>query len=132
MTARDQYRARLHAVERADRLALRVELGLGVSCRLSVQLIGISAPERGTKAGERAAWWLREALRDAELVVELPGGKIGNRWCGRVWLGELDGPRVEPHIADVLLMLGFVSCDVPASIRYAQQRTAETLRGADR
>lgn len=118
---RDQYRATLHAVERADRIALSVELGLGFSCRLSVQLIGIMAPERGTPEGERAAWWLREALRDAELVVELPGGKIGNRWCGRVWLGELDGPRVEPDIANVLLMLKLVSCDVPASIRYARR-----------
>lgn len=116
---RDEYPATLHAVERADRLVLRVRLGLGIECRIRVQLSGIMAAERGTPDGERAAWWIREALRDAELVAELPGGKIGSRWCGRVWLGQLDGARVEPDIAGVLLMLGLVSCDVPASLRYA-------------
>jgi hypothetical protein len=120
--SRQQYRAQLHAVERADRLALRVDLGLGIACRLSVQLTGIMAPERGTAAGEQAAWWIREALRDAEIIVELPGAKVGHRWCGRVWLGELDGPRVEPDIAGVLLMLDLVSPDVPASVREAMRR----------
>lgn len=114
---RDEYPARLHAVERADRLVLRVRLGLGIECRIRVQLTGIMADNRGTDTGERAAWWLREALRDAELVAEIPGAKAGRSWCGRVWIGELDGPRVEPDIASIMLMMGLVSCDVPASLR---------------
>lgn len=121
---RDEYGARLVRVDRADRLILAVDLGLEVECRIAVQLTGIIAPERGTPEGEHAAWWLHAATMGQQLVARVPGPKIGPRWCAQVWLGELDGARVEPDLARILAMLELASIDVPASVREAERRLA--------
>lgn len=124
MIDRDEYAARLIRVDRADRLALAVDLGLGLECRIAVQLSGVQAQDRGTVGGEHAAWWIHAATIEQQLVARVPGPKVGDRWLATVWLGELDGARVEPDLGRILTMLDLASVDVPASVREAQRRLA--------
>lgn len=87
------YAATLVSVYDGDSITVMVDLGMHVSVRTRLRLLGIDAPEMGTPEGRAARDHLRALLGAARLVVRTyrdPGDKYG-RWLALV---EADGVNV--------------------------------------
>lgn len=92
-----EYRSTVLRVVDADTLHLHVDLGLDVSTRLTVRLLGVDAPEARTPEGDAATAWVREQLPQGARVrigtVKDRREKFG-RYLASV---EYAGPDGEPR-----------------------------------
>lgn len=83
------YKATLLSVYDGDTVTVSVDLGMHVSVRAPLRLVGIDAPEMGTDAGRAAKEHLR-GLCAPPLVIRTykdPGDKYG-RWLATVVNGQ--------------------------------------------
>lgn len=85
-----QYPARIVSVYDGDSVTADIDLGMRVTVRAKLRLLGIDAPEMGTEAGRAARDFLRELLGRDGLVIRThkdPGDKYG-RWLAELYFGE--------------------------------------------
>jgi micrococcal nuclease len=86
-----EYRARVTAVVDADTIDTVVDLGLYVSVRARLRVLGIDAPERWSPAGRTAVAWARLELPVGAAVIvatHKDGTEKYGRWLARVVMAD--------------------------------------------
>lgn len=88
-----QYAAAIFGVYDGDSVTADVDLGMRVTIRVKLRLLGIDAPEMGTPEGTAARDYLRSLVLYRPVVIRThkdPGDKYG-RWLADI---EVDGQSV--------------------------------------
>jgi endonuclease YncB( thermonuclease family) len=63
------YQASVLRVVDGDTLYVEIDLGFGITIEQYLRLRGIDAPEINTKAGKRAALFVKNELKDAPFII---------------------------------------------------------------
>jgi endonuclease YncB( thermonuclease family) len=84
-----EYAARVLRIIDADSIIMHIDLGFSVWVKVPIRVLGVDAPERGTKAGHAAGLFAHVLLHEVDgLIVRTQFDRSFARWLGAITLPD--------------------------------------------